>query len=153
MEICDSFVLQVVQDSYRSKSHLCYSRCTWSHHTASEYVSVSYISIYPSFLLLCHCHDCCNVFSNVLAVAFAFEHNCCSVIWDARAHTCVYLDPFRSPFHALILSYLKIYTTLGYIFSLILLNLGHVFRFSIVSPMYQLEEEGSPRQIVINVIN
>ena len=29
---------------------------------------------------------------------------------------------------------LKIYTTLGYIVSLILLNLGHVFRFRIVSP-------------------
>ena len=28
---------------------------------------------------------------------------------------------------------LKIYTTLGYIVSLILLNLGHVFRFRIVS--------------------
>ena len=28
---------------------------------------------------------------------------------------------------------LKIYTTLGYIVSLILLNLGHVFRFHIVS--------------------
>ena len=37
---------------------------------------------------------------------------------------------------------LKIYTTLGYIVSLILLNLGHVFRFRIVSHMYQLEEEG-----------
>ena len=30
---------------------------------------------------------------------------------------------------------LKIYTTLGYIVSLILLNLGHVFRFRIVSLM------------------
>ena len=30
---------------------------------------------------------------------------------------------------------LKIYTTLGYIVSLILLNLGHVFRFRIVSRM------------------
>ena len=40
---------------------------------------------------------------------------------------------------------LKIYTTLGYIVSLILLNLGHVFRFRIVSRMCQLEEEGSPR--------
>ena len=30
---------------------------------------------------------------------------------------------------------MKIYTTLGYIVSLILLNLGHVFRFCIVSRM------------------
>ena len=30
---------------------------------------------------------------------------------------------------------LKIYTTLGYIVSLILLNLGYVFRFRIVSRM------------------
>ena len=32
-------------------------------------------------------------------------------------------------------NWLKIYTTLGYIVSLILLNLGHVFRFRIVSRM------------------
>ena len=32
--------------------------------------------------------------------------------------------------------FLKIYTTLGYIVSLILLNLGHVFRFRIVSRMW-----------------
>ena len=39
---------------------------------------------------------------------------------------------------------LKIYTTLGYIVSLILLNLRHVFRFRIISRMCQFEE-GSPR--------
>ena len=39
---------------------------------------------------------------------------------------------------------LKTHTTLGYIVSLILLNLGHVFCFCIVSCMCQLEEEGSP---------
>ena len=35
--------------------------------------------------------------------------------------------------------YTKIYTTLGYIVSLILLNLGHVFRFRIVSRMFHQE--------------
>ena len=32
---------------------------------------------------------------------------------------------------------MKIYTTLGYIVSLILLNLGHVFSFRIVSVVYK----------------
>ena len=41
--------------------------------------------------------------------------------------------------------FLKKYTTLGYIVSLILLNFRHVFRFRIVSRICQLEEEGSPR--------
>ena len=46
---------------------------------------------------------------------------------------------------------LKIYTTLGYIVSLILLNLGHVFRFRIVSRMCSThsaddaEQDVSPR--------
>ena len=40
---------------------------------------------------------------------------------------------------------LKMYTIFGYIVSLILLNLGHVFRFRIFSRMCELEEEGSPR--------
>ena len=48
---------------------------------------------------------------------------------------------------------LKIRTTLGYIVSLILLNVGHVFHFRFVSRMCQLDEEGSPRYIVNNVIN
>ena len=39
---------------------------------------------------------------------------------------------------------LKIYTTVDYIVSLILLSLGHVFRFHIVSRMCQLEGEGLP---------
>ena len=38
--------------------------------------------------------------------------------------------------------WLKIYTTLGYIVSLILLNLGHMFRFRIVSRMCQLGRKG-----------
>ena len=48
---------------------------------------------------------------------------------------------------------LKIYTTLGYIVSLIPLNLEHVFRFRIVNRMCQLKEEGSSPQILNNVIN
>ena len=45
---------------------------------------------------------------------------------------------------------MKIYTTLGYIVSLILLNLGHVFRFRITCPKFKrISETIEPRVVYI----
>ena len=73
---------------------------------------------------------------------------CAHAIWHADVITRFILHVIWNA-HVI----MKIYTTLGYIVSRILLNLGRVFRFRIVSRMCQLEKEGSPRFIVINVIN
>ena len=50
-------------------------------------------------------------------------------------------------FFATSLFCLKIYTTLGYIVSLILLNLGHVFRLSIVNQMTHTADDAKAKHV------
>ena len=55
----------------------------------------------------------------------------------------IYYNQFNGLDRSLLVKHLelKIYTTLGYIVSLILLNLGHVFRFRIVSWRCEIQKD------------